>query len=289
MVAPRQFKTSAAERAAGARKQRRERRLRAYGQWHPWVDAQVVRDHISKQRAGGLGLREISKLSGVSDATISGIVYGRPASGYGPTSRTVREVAERLLSVHATMDNVGDLVRIDSTGTRRRVGAIVAMGHTLAAIANRLGVSRSNFGTTLASPRVRAVTARAVRDLYRDWAFSPPPRDTHLQRHNYSRALTLAKRHGWVSAFAWNDIDDPSETPTVGPRVAAALREPDEIAVLELMAGRPVKAHAVDKREAARRLLADGVGVNVVALRCRMSYRAVAALTEETDHVDDAA
>jgi hypothetical protein len=288
MSEPRQYKTSAAAREAGARRHRRERRLKAYGQWNPWIDGETVREHIRKQQVAGLGLTQMAKVSGVPFATLCRIMYGQPCRGLPPTRRTKREVAEKVLAVEASIDNMADLGRIDATGTRRRVGAMVAAGRTQTAIAARLGVDLPNLGRAIAAPQVSARFARAVRDLYREWAFNPPPLDTRTQRKNYTYARNVAKRNGWVSAFAWDDIDDPDENPK--HRVGAkAQREFDESAVVELLAGRPDKAHAVDKREAARRLLANGVGPNEVATRCHMALRNVTALISEGEPVDDAA
>lgn len=293
MSEPRKFKASAAVRAADTRRLRRMRQLKAYGQWHPWIDAQVVRDHIAKQQAAGLGIARIATLSGVPQKTISRILYGRPSQNQPPSTRTVREIGEKILAVQATFDNIADGARIDSTGTARRIGAMVVAGRTLREIAERLGAEESNLGRILRRPLVRADTARAVHQLYREWAFTMPPQDTERQRQNYKRARALARKRGWMGAFAWENIDDPTEKPK--HRVGAkAKREFDEIAVQELMDGRPVQAHFLDKREAARRLLDRGVGPNLIAERCHMALRDVTVLLaqpeqEEDEQVDDAA
>src|SRR5581483_4491717 len=104
-------------------------------QWHPWIDGETVHEHIRKQQAAGLGLTQLAKVSGVPFATLCRIMYGQPSQGLPPTRRTKREVAEKVLAAEATLDNVADLARVDATGTRRRVGAMVAAGHTQTAIA----------------------------------------------------------------------------------------------------------------------------------------------------------
>src|SRR5579859_6976414 len=57
-------------RAANRAHARRRARLTAYGQWHPFVDAEPVRDHIQALSQAGIGRRRVAALAGISDAAL---------------------------------------------------------------------------------------------------------------------------------------------------------------------------------------------------------------------------
>jgi DNA-binding CsgD family transcriptional regulator len=110
---------------------------------------------------------------------------------------------------------------IDSTGTARRLQSLVASGHRQGALAGRMGFSGERLNQLIwqKKPTVSRRMERRVKDLF------------HLLdgTDGGSRyALTAAKRNGWVDAAAWDNIDDPTETPKLGERGAAVV---DEVAV----------------------------------------------------------
>lgn len=185
----------------------------AYGTWHPWVDADPVRAHVTHLRSCGLGLRRIAAAAGVQRSTLVGLMNGKP--GRAPASRIRPVTALRILDVQPTWNNLGDSTVIDATGTVRRLRALVALGWSQAKLAQRLGLTPSNFTTTINADRVLVRTARAVRGLYDELWNQAPPEDTHREKLAASRARNLASARGWVSPLAWDDdsIDDPAARP----------------------------------------------------------------------------
>jgi hypothetical protein len=99
----------------------------------------------------------------------------------------------------------------DGTGTTRRLQALVAIGYTQTELAARLAIHTQYLWvlTNRPSAQVSQKTYSAVRSLFAAlWAHpveGPPGR----------RGRSLARKHGWVGPLAWDDIDDPSETPNV--------------------------------------------------------------------------
>lgn len=193
----------------GASRYAKNRTLsQATGRWQPWSDAQPVREHVEKLRASGIGIEAISVMAGVADTTVSGVIYdGR--------DRVRTRVAEKILAVQPSLDALPDRVKVDSTGTRRRIQALIVIGWTPNSIASRLGFERQTIRKILNGTLVRASTARAVRVLYDQLWDTFPPNEARYERASVSRARNFAAAQGWVSALAWDEhtIDDPKAKP----------------------------------------------------------------------------
>ncbi|WP_329521195.1 hypothetical protein [Spirillospora sp. NBC_01491] len=203
---------------AAARSAYDENRNRAiaYGTWRPWVDAEPVRVHVQHLQECGLGLRTITDLSGVARSALVGILRGRP--GRAPAEKVRPATAQRILAIEATLDNLAASTTIDSTGTVRRLRALVALGWSQAKLSARLGITPPNFTVMMSAAQVTARTARAVRDLYDRLWDEAPPEESHRDKIAASRARNLAGDRGWVSPLAWDDdrIEDPAAVPDLG-------------------------------------------------------------------------
>lgn len=192
----------------------RRYRLRAYGRWQPYIDAEPIRAHVRSLQANGIGLIRIAGLAHISHGSISRLMYGDPRRGTSPSKRVRPQTAAAILAVQPSLDLLGATVQVDATGTRRRIQALVVMGWSLSKIAVRIGAAPTNIGKTMRSATVYASTARAIRDVYNELWDQPPPEDTHRDRIAASRARSYARRQGWVSPLAWDeDIDDPKARP----------------------------------------------------------------------------
>lgn len=201
-------------RAASTAYDSRRYRLRAYGRWQPYTDAEPVRDHVRALQDYGIGLQRIAKLAGLPTGTISRLMYGDPKRGTPPSRGVRHTTAEAILGVCPSLDLLGATIQVDATGTRRRIQALVVMGWSMSKIAIRIGAAPTNIGKTMRSATVYAATARAVRDVYDELWDQAPPEDTHRDRIAASRARSYARNNGWVSPLAWDeDIDDPSARP----------------------------------------------------------------------------
>ena len=186
----------------------------AYGRWHPFVDAEPVRQHIRALGEFGIGWIRAAKLAGVSTGGVSKILYGDRPRGLAPTKRVRPETALKILAVEPTLANVGARTPIDGTGTRRRLQALVAMGWTQSELARRLDMNRANFGRTIVNALVEAGTAQATLALYDElWRLNPVENGVPAHRAEASRRL--ARERSWAPVGAWDDdqIDDPAAFP----------------------------------------------------------------------------
>lgn len=184
----------------------------AAGTWHPWADAQPVREHIIYLSKAGLGYRQVAKLVGVNHDTIQHIVTGR--CGRGPNRKVRTETAAAILALQPGIDTARDGAYIDSTGTRRRLQALIAAGYPGEWLDAHLGVSRGRSCEVIKSTLVTAALARTIRSAY-DVLSLRRPDDLNVGKSVSSYARNRAARAGWPVPFAWDEetIDDPAAEP----------------------------------------------------------------------------
>lgn len=103
-------------------------------------------------------------------------------------------------------------LRIDGTGTARRLQALSAIGWPPTQLGARLGYDRrviDGWRQQRRHPLVHRATATAIADLYDELWDTPGP---------CTRTRRAAARRGWAPPMAWDDhtIDDPHATPDLG-------------------------------------------------------------------------
>ncbi|MEU0589908.1 MULTISPECIES: hypothetical protein [Streptomyces] len=200
---------------------RNRNRLVAYGRWQPFVDAEPVRQHIRMLSTYSIGWQRVCRLSGVSNGGVSRILYGSPHEGRGPTKRVRTTTADKILAVKPSLDHVAPSARIDGTGTRRRLQALIANGWPQLRLGEEMGVRHHRIiWDHVRQDVVAADTARRVRDLYdRLWNVDPASRG--VAPRYVGQAKQLAAANGWPPPGAWDDdyIDSPAATPDLGETV----------------------------------------------------------------------
>lgn len=251
--------------AANSAYERTRAKLHAYGRWDGYTDAQPARKHLAKLRAQGMGLRTIGKRAGVSESTLGKIVYGDPVRGRGPSKRIRPSTEAKILAVTSTgLDDLAGGAKIDGTGTRRRLRALVATGWTQPRLAEFMGMATENLNKVVNGnhPKVEASTARTARDLYnRLWNVPPMPRN-NLEAAWSRRVKALAAQRGWVPPLAWDDeeIDNPAARPHATNRV-----QPDNRTSGDVMAEN-VRFLLDQDPWATRQEIAQRLGLNVKTL-----------------------
>lgn len=163
------------------------------------VPADACRAHIHALLDAGWLQAQVATAARVDHTQISHIVTGGQPN-------VARATEQRILAVP-----LGPPPRsrdVDATGTRRRLQALVAIGHPMAHLAREVGVSVDAIGRIARGEKtqVRATTADTVAAVYRHLSLRPGPSP---------RARTIAARHGWHSPLAWDTdtINDPSAAP----------------------------------------------------------------------------
>lgn len=199
----------------------RRRKQRAFGRQEiDRVDAAPVREHMDYLQANGISLKQLAKLTGLSHSAISAIRYGRTERGHAPYARVTTKTATKILAVKLTMDTMAPGRNIDSTGTKRRIQALVAIGWSLARIGQHIGISPTNMSTFMQADQCSVAKAKAVRELYDQLWNKPQVGTDQRSRISANRARNYANARGWAPPLAWDDdaIDDPAAAPDLGER-----------------------------------------------------------------------
>ena len=172
------------------------------------VPAAPVAAHIRSLLDAGMGWVRIGQAAHSSSCTIARILNGQEL--------VRRTVAERLLAVKY---RPAPGRTIDATGTRRRIQALIAIGHTITGIAEESGVDHSVINDILNGvANVRGVTYDRIAATY-DWLAAQPPVTDRKSAVTASR--NRAVREGWHDPQWWEDmgdIDDPDFDPTAAER-----------------------------------------------------------------------
>jgi DNA-binding XRE family transcriptional regulator len=180
-------------------------RLKAYGRYDRYNQpVGPVRDHIVMLRGAGITPARLSEISGVSEFAIFRVLRS-------PDSGIVRaRTARRILAVQPSPENAAGHAIVDSTGTRRRVEALVAIGWNLKQLTEMLGYSPTQIPRMLAGEPVRMRTAREVARFYDVMWDRPAPAG-----RSRAFALRMAAERRYYPPLARDDdeIDDPAAKP----------------------------------------------------------------------------
>jgi transcriptional regulator with XRE-family HTH domain len=228
-------------------------RLAAYGRWQPrpLVDAAPAVAHLRWLSTCGVGWRTAARLAGVRAETVCRLLY--PRGERPPGKRTHPDTAAAILAVQPDLWRLPDTARVDPTGTRRRLQALVALGWSQRRLAGLLGTTACGLGHLLRDyDRVTARRARAVRDLYDRLWNTPPPQAARLDRAAATRARRYAADRRWLGPGAWDDaeIDDPVARPVEGWLRRDRKRKPAWLAA----EARELTRYGLSRQEAAERL-----------------------------------
>ena len=196
-------------RAANAAAQRRRRRRKAAGFETSAIDAAPSTARVRALRELGWTVRDIALASGVGDSTISDLMRGVRKR---VTPETAAMLAHRLRRPRKPPRGL-----VDATGTRRRLQALTAHGWSVADLAPMIGRDRRNLRDLYTQDVCERQSRDAVAALYARLWDKPAPAKSK------SRSRARAARYGWVGALAWDNIDDPTETPKI-----SAPKPPDQ-------------------------------------------------------------
>ena len=188
--------------AASTAYERQRRDSIKAGTWCPAVDAKPVIDHLAKLKKAGIGSARAALAAGLDPAAVVKYVPG----GGRPLPKRIRtETAEALLkvTVHAAK-HAG--ARVPALGSQRRARALSAIGWSMQDQAARLGIPQTAYTSSINRAEISSRRAAQIADMYERLSGTPG---------KSSRARAHARRHGWASPLAWDDVDinDPHAQP----------------------------------------------------------------------------
>jgi hypothetical protein len=180
---------AAALRTAKTQELRRLRGIPAY------VDRTIVAAHVRLLLAAKWDRLSIADTAGVSRKTVFNVLNSSAAAvQYGTAQALLKLRPEDAPSWRPAL------------GAMRRVRALSAMGWPLWWTAERAGLSETGL-RDISSGRTKTVSRErfdAIDRVYRRHAMQIGPSEV---------ARSTARAKQWVTAAAWNDIDDPNDTP----------------------------------------------------------------------------
>lgn len=228
-------------REAAVDRARARRKNQLYGRYH-LTDAEPSRQHIRSLMAQGMGWKRIAKAAGLSPSSVYPILWAQDTkSKKRPMRKQISKTMEaKLLAV--TVDMAEGAV-VSSLGSVRRLQALAALGWSQHRLAEILGMFPANFGKVIHGERggIRVSTANQIEALFNENWDKTPVAATRFEQAGITRAKREAAAKGWVTAAAWDDIDDPNELPkadlvdeTVDHRSLPAIEKIDRLELLTL-------------------------------------------------------
>jgi hypothetical protein len=244
------------------------------------IDAAPVREHITYLREHHLGMTQIAKLAHTSVSHIRQLV-GTTADGR-PTTLRVRPSTPPASSRSSPARPLSlRNARVDGTGTRRRLQALVAIGFPLPFLAGQLGRTHANLARTLRRASVCSTAHQVQRALYGRLWDTTPPHATKAQRAASAHARAHAQRHRWRPQLAGTTSTPTRGRPGPGPdpdTAAAAAEDIGGIAVDRAVAGDGVRLDDLtpaEQAEAVRRLTKRGKSIREIADQLATTTRTV--------------
>lgn len=200
------------------------------------IDPTQTRHHAERLIARGWTQTQIAAAAGLRGTSVSDVMTGRWTT---VSSRT----AAAILGIELTQKPPIPKRIIDAIGTRRRLQALMVLGHSMAAVAAQARVGTSTLQQIADGQwdSVRTTTAVKVARAYRRLSLAPALRTLHSEL-----VRNHAMEHGWHGPMAWDDIDNPACKPDPDEPAAPRHVHPDDVADLARL--------GLDDREIGRRL-----------------------------------
>lgn len=175
------------------------------------VPVHVVQDHLRPFVDAGHTHITLGHAAGVSPATVNNVLQGNHAKVKAGTAGVLLSLTHAR--VMATALQLGKPV--PAAGTTRRLRALYHQGWNCYRIGEATGLGVASLRRHLLGEHlvVPAATHKAVAAYFAaHWDKTPTP-GTHHHAGQIERARRTAAREGWPVALAWDDIDDPTQTP----------------------------------------------------------------------------
>lgn len=187
-------------------------RLRVAEVGHRKVDTAPVREHIQQLNRAGLAYKTIAELAGVKIAVIDRLLYGLPAQNVPPSRRMYRENAEAILAVHS--HQLGGKYTL-AVGTRRRLQSLALAGWPTTHIAARAGMNPDYLGRVMRDKvglTVTVETRQKIAEVFRQLR-NADPLAAGVNPLRVAQVRRAAIRRGYAPWAAWDDIDNPDDSP----------------------------------------------------------------------------
>lgn len=228
---------------------------RERGVSHTPVPIERVRAHVQRLNDMGVSRAAVAAAAQVSPSTITRIMAGR--NHQGPQRGVQRDQARRILAVTPAACLARPRPRdfVLAIGTKRRLRALMALGWRHEDISRAMGRTGTPTCDLLndTGPYVARANHDAVVRAYDALSMRPGPSEVARRR---------ALRAGYLPPLAWDDeqLDDPAAVPSMDfDLVEGAVALVDQVAVDEVLAGRPQVLNRAERERALPDLVTRGL------------------------------
>ncbi|MFF1348461.1 hypothetical protein ACFVZJ_21200 [Streptomyces sp. NPDC058322] len=223
------------------------------------VPTEPVAQHIRSLFEAGTSWPQLTEAANCSTSTIYRILGGQPL--------TRRSVAERILAVRPAIE---PRASTGTVGARRRLQALMAIGHTVTGIAADSDVDSTVINAILNGRKASAryETVERIKRTY-DRLSTRPNEDARPAAVTASR--NRAARQGWRDPLWWEDmghIDDPDFDPA-----AAETANRSELATLRREEVEHLRSFGCSAEEIAKRVDLNLSTVRQILLELRTGQR----------------
>lgn len=174
------------------------------------VDPAAARQRVKELREQGWTIKLIVEKTGLKKSTVATISDGSAKRITEDTERAIFEVP------YAPQDS--KRYSVPAYRVRRRIEALIAQGYSVEKIGRMAGIEAKQMSRLLHDSRknCRRSTFNAIDTVFQAFherhAEPRPPRmGSDMER--IRKALTYAKKRGYVTSFYWTDIDNPQCRP----------------------------------------------------------------------------
>ncbi|ASZ74204.1 helix-turn-helix DNA binding protein [Mycobacterium phage KashFlow] len=169
-----------------------------------YVDPAPAIEHLNLLHERGMSWDAISEVLGMSRR-------GTQLVRLGKSTRMQAKTVQRILDIPVPEKFVDEgMCPVNPIGARRRIGALMALGHSHRDISKAAGIHQNQLWRVFRNDSIRSSTARAISDVF-GWM--------QFETGGSIRSKRWAQEHGYPTPFSWeeNEIDDPRARPRIDP------------------------------------------------------------------------
>jgi len=238
---------------------KRRRLAIAAGTWRFREPVGPAIEHVAALRRAGMSAQAIADAAGLPLTVVSMLAWPNRAQ---PRQWILANTGDALRRV--TPADTPDHLKVDATGTRRRIEALQRIGWSGAEIGRRTGVTTQAINGLKRAPKVTAGKARQIAALYDELC---------MRDGGDKKARTWAIRGGYAPPLAWDEgaIDDPAATPNLGATDSIA----DRVVTASILDGTAHPTTTADRDEVVPELAARGMSDAEIAALCCVHVRTI--------------
>lgn len=154
-------------------------------------------------------------------------------------SRIYRQGPEAVISTrtHDALRTMQIRLPVTPIGATRRIQSLAALGYSTDRVARESGLHEETVKEMRKRPgaQIMSTTAEKIAGTYERLSMTHATSTNRQVSAGISRSRNTARREGWPPPLAWNDIDDPTETPEDWGYKEAAVNESRLVALQDLI------------------------------------------------------